>query len=172
MTMNGFEEITADRLGGNAFDMIGREWMLVTAGDAERCNTMTASWGGLGIMWGKPAATVYIRPQRYTREFIEREGRLTLAFMDERWRAALNWCGSHSGRDGDKMAACGLTPSMTPDGVPFPEQARVLLQCRVKYSQRMVPEGFADPATIDRWYPARDFHDMYICEVERVFVRK
>ena len=76
-----FSRIDPKELDQNVFSMIGEQWMLVTAGTVERCNTMTASWGGLGVLWGKPVATVYIRPQRYTLEFVEREDCFTLSFL-------------------------------------------------------------------------------------------
>ena len=84
-----FGRIDPKELNQNVFSMIGEQWMLVTAGTAERCNTMTASWGGLGVLWGKPVATVYIRPQRYTLEFVEREDCFTLSFFGEEYRDAL-----------------------------------------------------------------------------------
>ena len=110
--MKGYKEIPADRMPGNVIEMIGRQWMLVTAGSGEQCNTMTASWGGIGVIWGQPAATVYIRPQRYTREFVDAEPRLTLSFMGEEYRRALAYCGAHSGRTEEKIARAGLTVSI------------------------------------------------------------
>ena len=104
-----FGRIDPKELNQNVFSMIGEQWMLVTAGTAERCNTMTASWGGLGVLWGKPVATVYIRPQRYTLEFVEREDCFTLSFFGEEYRKALALCGSKSGRDVDKVKECGFT---------------------------------------------------------------
>ena len=104
-----FSRIDPKELDQNVFSMIGEQWMLVTAGTAERCNTMTASWGGLGVLWGKPVATVYIRPQRYTLEFVEREDCFTLSFFGEEYRKALALCGSKSGRDVDKVKECGFT---------------------------------------------------------------
>lgn len=104
-----FSRIDPKELDQNVFSMIGEQWMLVTAGTVERCNTMTASWGGLGVLWGKPVATVYIRPQRYTLEFVEREDCFTLSFFGEEYRKALALCGSKSGRDVDKVKECGFT---------------------------------------------------------------
>ena len=83
------KRIDPKEIGQNVFSLIGDQWMLITAGTAERCNTMTASWGGLGVLWGAPMATCYIRPQRYTREFVDREEYFTLAFFDEEPTPAL-----------------------------------------------------------------------------------
>ena len=112
----------------NAFEMIGKEWMLVTAGDESRFNTMTASWGGLGWLWNKPVAFVFIRPERYTHEFIEASTRLTLSFYPEECRKALQLCGTRSGRDTDKVAATGLQPVTLPSGAVTFAQARLSLR--------------------------------------------
>ena len=113
-----FSRIDPKELDQNVFSMIGEQWMLVTAGTAERCNTMTASWGGLGVLWGKPVATVYIRPQRYTLEFVERENCFTLSLFGEEYRKALALCGSKSGRDVDKVKECGFTVAGAACGAP------------------------------------------------------
>ena len=78
---------------------IGKEWMLVTAGTPDKFNTMTASWGGVGYLWNKAVAFVFIRPERYTHEFVENNERLTLAFLGNENREILNFCGTKSGRD-------------------------------------------------------------------------
>ena len=78
--------------------------------------------GAASDSYGEPrAATVYIRPQRYTREFIDARERLTLSFMGEEFRQALTYCGSHSGRNEDKIANAGLSVGLTPEGTPFIE---------------------------------------------------
>ena len=102
------KRIDPKEIGQNVFSLIGDQWMLITAGTAEQCNTMTASWGGLGVLWGAPMATCYIRPQRYTREFVDREEYFTLAFFDEEHRKALALCGSKSGREVDKVGSAAL----------------------------------------------------------------
>ena len=111
----------------NAFDLISKQWMLVTAGNGEKFNTMTASWGGLGFLWNKPVAFVFIRPERYTHEFVEANERLTLSFYTEEWRKALQLCGTKSGRDTNKIAATGLTPVELESGAITFEEARLTL---------------------------------------------
>lgn len=108
-----FREISVEQLKDNPFTLINKDWMLITAGDAEKHNTMTASWGGVGELWGKYVSTIYIRPQRYTLEFVEREEYYSLCFFGPEYRQALSLCGSKSGRDVDKDAATGLTPAST-----------------------------------------------------------
>lgn len=170
--MKGFREIPVSDFNEDVIGMISRQWMLVTAGDRSKYNTMTASWGGIGFVWNKPAATVYIRPQRYTEEFVEVQERLSLSFLPERYRAALTYCGSHSGRDEDKMAHAGLTAEFTAAGTPVVAEAELILECRKMYKGRLEPEGFTEPRLIGQWYPERDFHYLYICEIEKVYLKE
>ena len=166
-----FEQIDPKSLDQNVFSLIGDQWMLLTAGTGEKCNTMTASWGGLGVLWGKPVATVYIRPQRYTLEFVEREEKFTLAFFGEEYRKALALCGSKSGRDIDKVKECGFTVE-TADGAPYFAQADLVLVCRKAYWQDMDPTHFLDGEIDGKWYPEKDYHRIFIGEIETVLKKK
>ncbi|WP_297211379.1 flavin reductase family protein [uncultured Flavonifractor sp.] len=166
-----FEKIDPKSLEQNVFSLIGERWMLITAGTGERCNTMTASWGGLGVLWGKPVATVYIRPQRYTLEFVEREERFTLCFFGEEYRRALALCGSKSGRDLDKVKECNFTVE-TVDGAPYFQQADLVLVCRKLYWQDMDPAHFLDGEIDGKWYPQKDYHRIFIGELETVLKKK
>ena len=150
-------------LNQNVFSAIGEQWMLITAGTADRCNTMTASWGGLGILWGAPAATCYIRPQRYTKEFVDREEYFTLAFFGEEHRRALSLCGSKSGRDVDKVKECGFTVAAGEGGAPYFEQAELVLVCRKRMSVPM--EENRIPADVREKQYHGDYHEMYWGEI-------
>jgi flavin reductase (DIM6/NTAB) family NADH-FMN oxidoreductase RutF len=163
--MKSFKESSPLELNENAFRLIGKEWMLITAGTPENWNTMTASWGGMGEIWFKPAVFTFIRPQRYTLEFVEREPLFTLSFFDEKFRPALNFCGSHSGRDFNKADATGLAPFATANGSVAFEQARLVLECRKLFVQDLDPDGFVDKEIIPKCYPDRDFHRMIVGEV-------
>lgn len=165
--MPDFKEVPISELQFNPFTMIGKEWMLITAGNAEKCNTMTASWGGLGILWNKDVSTIYIRPTRYTLDFLNRESHYSLCVFDESQRAALNYCGSHSGRDGDKIKATGLTPIFT-ENAPYFEQAKLVLICRKLYKQDMTPESFVDSSVCEKNYKKNDYHSIFIGEIEKV----
>ena len=167
-----FEKIDPKSLDQNVFSMIGDQWMLITAGTREQCNTMTASWGGLGVLWGKPVATVYIRPQRYTLEFVEREEKFTLAFFGEAYRKALALCGSKSGRDIDKVKECSFTVKTGAGGAPFFQEAELALVCRKLYWQDIDPTHFLDPDLDGKWYPGKDYHRMYIGEIVEVYREK
>jgi len=149
----------------NVFKLIGSEWMLITAGPPEAHNTMTASWGGFGVLWSKNICWCVIRPVRYTYEFMEKAESFTLSFFDEKHRGALEFCGSHSGRDVDKAATTGLTPiAGTLPGTTRFAEARLVIECRKIYFQDLDPTHFLD-ASIDGNYPNKDYHRMYVGEV-------
>lgn len=148
----------------NVFKLIGNDWMLITAGNPEKFNMMTASWGGMGVLWGKQVCFCFVRPQRYTYEFMEREDHFTLTFFTEEYRKALNLCGSKSGREMDKAAAAGLTPVAGEKGSVYFREARLVLECKKLYYQDLNPEHFLD-ISIERNYPGKDYHRMYIGEI-------
>ena len=151
----------------SAVEMISDGWGLVTAGNEEKFNTMTVSWGALGEIWGKDAVFIFIRPQRYTYEFIEKEEYFTLSFYGEEFRNALKICGSQSGRNTDKVSNAGLTPVFTDGTVSF-EQAEYTLVCRKMASQFIDPKGFEDES-IEKNYSAGDYHKVYIGEIIKVY---
>ena len=167
-----FSEVKAEELTMNPFTKIGKEWLLITAGNEEKCNTMTASWGGVGIMWGKNIATAYIRPQRYTKKFMDETGMYTLSFLSEDYRKALSVCGSVSGKDvEDKWKEAGLHPYAV-DGTTAVEEADLIFVCRKLYAQEMKPECFTVDGPDEKWYPQKDYHTMYIAEIVKVLVRE
>lgn len=149
------------------FSLLGEEWALVTAGNEEKCNTMTVSWGGIGVLWGKPMATLYIRPQRYTREFMEQEDFVSLSFLEEGHKKELAFCGKESGRTVDKFKECNFQPvfQAVADGVvPFVDKAKLVFLCRKQAVMPMVAEALPEDVK-ERWYPKADYHLMYFCEI-------
>ena len=169
--MSQFRPVPASQFS-SLFDRIGKEWMLISASDGEHTNSMTASWGCFGILWGKPVAVCFIRPQRYTFEFTESAERLSLAFFDDVHHSALSYMGSHSGRDGDKYLATGLHVTHDENGTPIPDEAHTVLICKQLYKGRLQKSDFLDESIISSHYPKEDFHQMYVCEIERVLVRE
>lgn len=168
--MQQFHPIAPTDITGNVFDLIGNRWMLVTSGDESGFNTMTASWGGMGVIWSRPAAFCFIRPQRYTYTFLKKNSLYTLSFYDdEKYRKALNICGSKSGRDGDKVKEAGLTPVFS-DGTAYFEQASLVLICRKLAEQPMDPACFIDPA-IEKNYPNKDYHKIFVGEIVKVLAK-
>lgn len=178
--MSEFKKILPEELTDNAFRLISKDWMLVTSASApenlacgKNYNTMTASWGGVGFLWNKPVAFVFIRPQRHTFTFTEQNDRMTLSFFDEFYRSALAYCGKFSGREKDKAAECGLTPvsDKTENGAAvWFEEARLVLKTKKLYEDNLKKDAFLDAACLES-YKAGDFHKMYICEIEEVLIR-
>lgn len=166
----GFKEVKPDSLTDNPFRLIGADWMLITAGTAERFNTMTASWGGLGVLWERKVCTIFIRPTRYTFEFVEKADIFTLSFFNEEHRKSLLFCGTHSGRSIDKMKETGLTPVRDRGSVYFNE-ARLVFICRKIYFQDIGPERFLD-SSIETLYPQKDYHRMYVGSIESCLVKE
>lgn len=167
-------EISFSELKFNPFELIGKQWMLITAGNEENgYNTMTASWGHLGSIWGHgnggATCVIYVRPQRYTKAFVDREPVFTLTFFDEAYHSALGYLGSHSGRDGDKVAQVGLTPVFSENTTYFAE-AKLVLVCKKLYQTTLKEENFLSREVVEQNYPRRDFHDLYIASIEKVLV--
>lgn len=168
--MSQFISITPESLDKSPFQLIGKDWMLVTAESNGKANTMTASWGGLGVMWGKNVAYVVIRPQRYTKTFVDSSETFSLSFYDESFKKQLGYLGKVSGRDEDKITTAGLT--LTHEGeTPYFEEANLVLVCKKLYSQEFKPECFIETDLDDKWYPNKDYHTLYIVEVEKVLVK-
>jgi flavin reductase (DIM6/NTAB) family NADH-FMN oxidoreductase RutF len=155
---------------------IGDEWMLISAGDVSgdrsNWNTMTAAWGGLGVLWGRNVAFMFIRPVRHTFSFANANPLFTLSFFDKSSRNALEIAGSKSGRDIDKAAACALTPIVFADGALAFKEAAEIIVCKKLYTHDFDPAGFLDPLIDSECYPARDYHRMFIGEVISVKARK
>ena len=149
------------------FEAIGKQWMLISAAKGGVVNTMTASWGGLGVLWNKNVVTVYIRPQRYTRDFVDAGEFFTLTLFNGH-RQALNVLGSKSGRDGDKIAEVGFHVTMV-DGQPTFAEGQTALVCRKLYRGQIRPECFMDETLCRAMYPKIDYHFLYIAEVTAIY---
>ena len=166
--------IEPSNLNENVFRLVGKEWMLITAGIPEQFNTMTASWGGLGVLWNRPVAFVFIRHERYTFKFIENDVPVTLSFLGEENREILKLCGTKSGRDIDKVKATGLEPVKTPEGGVTFRQSYITLDCRKLYADDIKKEKFTDISPLRQWYgdrPGGSFHRLYILDIKKVLLR-
>ena len=163
-------ELDVRKMEENVCSLISKEWMLVCAGDASSFNMMTASWGGLGWLWNRSVAFVFIRPERHTHGFTENHDTMTLSFLGDGCRDILNFCGTKSGRDCDKVAEAGLKPFLSPSGNILFEQARLSLECRKLFKIKLDEAAFIDKSLLDRFYGANGGqHDMYVVEIERVW---
>ena len=167
-----FVSMDPRKLNDNVFKLIAHDWFLLTAGNLNNgYNTMTASWGGLGHLWNRNVSFVFVRPQRHTWNFMEKNELYTMSFFDETHREALKYCGSHSGRDVDKAAETGLTPwAPDPETVSFRE-ARLVLICRKLYYQDLNPGNMLDDSIPDL-YPERGFHRVYTGEIKDTLLKE
>ena len=169
-----YDKLEASDLPDNVIQLIGKEWMLVTAGDENSFNTMTASWGGIGFLWNKPVVYVFIRPERYTFEFIEKSEYFTLSFLGEENRAIHKICGSKSGREVDKVKETGLKPVITEKGNILFEQGRLSMECRKLYTNVMKEDCFIDPSVCKQWYGGAHggLHHIYVAEITGAWMRE
>lgn len=169
--MNTFHEVQPQDFCISPFAKIGTEWMLIGAEHEGRVNAMTASWGGLGVLWGKNVAFVFIRQTRFTKSLVDAADGFSLTFFDRPEHAAmLGYMGKASGRDEDKIAHAGLTV-VHEEKIPYFAEARTVLICRKLSRHFLSPEGFLDAETDSRYYPDHNYHDMYVAEVEKILIR-
>ena len=164
------KKVNIKEIKESATELFDSRWALITAGNEESFNTMTASWGGLGEIWNKDVCFIFIRPQRYTYEFTEREDYFTVSIFPEEYRKALAFCGRNSGRDDDKIKETGLTPVKFGESMGF-EESEITLLCKKLYIQDIDPKGFIDETIDGTCYPDKDYHRMYIGEITEAYVK-
>lgn len=163
--------ISPKELNENIFKLIEDNWMLITAGDHESINTMTASFGGFGVLFFKNIAHIYIRPERYTYDFVENNDTFSLSFFSEEYREQLAYCGKVSGRDEDKIKKCNFTVKYTEESTPYFDEASITVICKKIYSQDIDPECFTDKAPFERTYYKGGLHRMYIGEILDIIIK-
>lgn len=168
------KQIDPTKIDDNFIKMIGEQWMLVTSGSPESFNMMTASWGFAGYLWGLPSTAIFVRPTRYTKEFIDHTHSYTLSFFSDKYKKILTELGTHSGHDMDKMKASGLTPIQLPTGDMTFNEATLTIVCRVMYASPLKSAGFIDGGIMPKWYPkgADDLHTMYVGQILSAYVHK
>lgn len=167
--MDNFQKIDPYKLSDNIFHLLDKEWMLITAGHADSFNTMTASWGSFGVLWKKPVATIFIRPQRHTLSFVETSDMFSLSFLYPEHKNIYSYCGKYSGKDVDKVKETGLKPIVMPSGTITFEQARLVMECKKLYTADLKKERFNIPQIAEEIYPEGDFHRMFIGEITNCY---
>jgi flavin reductase (DIM6/NTAB) family NADH-FMN oxidoreductase RutF len=170
--MNGYRTVTPEEFDHSPFRLIGKEWLLITAPDEEKesgANAMTASWGGLGVLWNTPVATVYVRPQRHTYGLMEASDRISLCVMGAAYKQALTLCGTKSGRDMDKLKECGLSTEKI-DRVPAIADSNVIMICKKLYADDLKEDNCIDRSHLSHY--KGDFHRFYVLEIEKIFVKE
>ena len=156
------KQIEINEFSENPFKLIGSDWMLITAKKGDKTNMMTASWGGVGILWNKPVATIYVRPQRYTKEFIDNEEYFSLCVLPEEYRQILNYCGTKSGRDEDKIAETKLTIDES-EKAPIFKESRLVLICKKLYAQDLTEQSFIDKSLVEKKLSSQRFSHNVHC---------
>ena len=164
-----FEKIDIKTYCFKPFSLLAEDWALLAAGDLKNHNAMTISWGGFGILWRRPVATVFVRPQRFTKTFIDSGSGFTLNFFDKDFKQILQFFGTNSGRDVDKDAETKLVAADFEGAIGY-EQARLVLVCKKLFVSEMESSNFLDSELINSFYPESDFHTVYVAEIESAFL--
>ncbi len=167
--MHSFQPYPIEELSFNPFEKIGKDWALVSAGTKQKANTMTVSWGGVGVLWGRNVAYIFVRDSRYTKEFIDSGDFFSISFLDKSYKKALDYCGSHSGRTEDKMSNAGLTWNYKLS-IPYIDEGNLILLCQKLSATRLTEDSFLSP-DIKKWYADGDMHTMYVGEILEVLAR-
>ena len=161
-------------LNKNFFDLIANRWMLITAGNNKKLNTMTASWGCFGSLWGRYITVCFVRPERHTFKFIEDNDYYTLSFYEDKYKDILTYCGTHSGKDVDKIKNTKLTPSFN-EKAPYFKESNLVFVCKKNYTDKINKENFANEevknSIVNAWYKdtlPNNFHKFYIGEIVKV----
>ena len=161
------KEINIREIKESAVKMISDDWALLSAGNESKWNTMTVSWGGIGEIWGKDVAFVFVRPQRYTKEFIDKNGRFTLSFFGGEMKKEMGILGKISGRNEDKIALARIKGAFEADTV-YVDGAKYVLVCKTLYTDFIKPENFIEKDNDEKWYAQKDYHKVYVAQIEKV----
>ena len=168
---HSFQPIDAELLEFNPFTKIGKEWMLITAGDEKKANTMTASWGGVGVLWGKNVVYIFVRESRYTKEFIDNGDAFSLTFFDKNFsKSGLKYLGAVSGRDEDKIKNANMSLDYY-DDVPYIDEGNVVFICKKLSETKIEKEQFIDSDIDEKWYKDGNYHTMYVGEITQILAR-
>ncbi|MBE7022243.1 MAG: flavin reductase family protein [Ruminococcaceae bacterium] len=168
--MSQFYEISPEQIERNPFTMIGRDWMLIGAESGGRTNAMTASWGGVGVLWNKNVVFAFIRPQRFTKGLVDAEERFSLTFLDESHRDTLAYFGKASGHNEDKIKNSGLTVSRC-EGAPYFTEGNLVIICKKLYAGALSPDAICAADIDAKNYPEKDYHTMYVGEIVKVLMK-
>ncbi len=167
-----FQLIDIKDLEDNAVSLFSDNWFVVTAGNETDFNQMTISWGALGEIWGKPAATIYIRNTRHTFPYLNREKYFTLCAFDEEYRDQVLFIGSNSGRDVNKVEATGLTTGTTELGNVYYNEARLVIECEKIYFNELIPDNIMIPEGRNMYEGNDDTHRMFIGRIVNVWEKR
>lgn len=178
---NNMKEINLKEFNINPLTCFSKDWALICAGNEENgYNAMTIAWGQIGSIWDRmvenkksiiETATVFIRPQRYTKSFFDQNDLFTISFFDEKYRKALGYMGSHSGYSENKIHKAKLTPLFLENSTAF-QEAKLIILCKKIYHSPLLESGFTDPIIIKENYPNKDFHEMFVGEIVKILINE
>jgi len=155
------------------FSVFGANNALLTAGNQSGCNTMTIGWCQLGRVWNQPTCTVFVRPERYTYQFMESGDYFTVSVLPLSYQKTMALCGTKSGRDLDKIKECGLTVCYGAGDAPFFDEAEWVLVCRKLYAQDLTADCVLDGGRILPSYGVKGgWHRMYVGEVVEAYKKE
>ncbi len=165
-----WEKLDVSRIG-SAVKLFRDDWMALAAGKPGDFNAMTIGWGGIGVLWRRPVVTVYVSSSRHTWKYMEKYPQFTVTYFKREYRPALQYIGTHSGRDGDKLKAAGLHAVFTPQGNPIFQEATIAIECRTLFKTVLALDQV--PPEIKAIYGnGMGPHTMYIGEVLNCWIRK
>lgn len=167
--LSGYRRVDADKIPGNIIKLLG-EWTLITSGTADKVNTMTASWGGLGTLWEQPVAFSFINPTRYSISTMDAGETYTISFYTEAYKDALKYCGSNSGRNTDKIKGSGLNPIKTPSGATAFSEAWMIIECKKILAQPISAESVIDKEIGKEW-SQNGYHKIYVGQILNVWIK-
>ena len=170
--MHTFQPYPIDLLEYNPFTKIGKEWMLITASNGKKTNAMTASWGGVGVLWGKNTAFIFVRESRYTKEFIDHSDYFSITFFEDthKSKSLLKYFGAVSGRNEDKIKVAQLHVNHYEE-IPFIDEGNFVICCKKMSATPILPEQFLDSGIEEKWYRNHDLHTMYVGEIKQILAR-
>ncbi len=168
--MHTFQPYPIDLIEFDPFTKIGNEWMLITAKEGNKVNAMTASWGGVGVLWGKNTAFIFVRNSRYTKELIDKGSHFSLTFFDSTYKSALKYFGMVSGRREDKISNAKMHINYYEE-IPFIDEGNFVICCKKMSATPILSEQFLNPDIQKQWYADGDYHTMYVGEILQILAR-
>ncbi len=166
-----FQPYSNDILVANPFKIKG-EPALLTAGTEGDINTMTISWGGMGVIWNKDVGFVFVRGSRYTKEFLDKYSTFSVTYFtpNKSNGLLLKYMGSISGRSEDKIKNAKFHVGYH-EGTPYIDEGRDVVIMRKLSVTKLNPGDFIDPSIDGEFYADKDYHYMYIGEVIHLMSR-
>jgi flavin reductase (DIM6/NTAB) family NADH-FMN oxidoreductase RutF len=171
-----FQPIETTGLTDNVFKLVGKDYTVITAGNPGSFNSMTASWGGQGILFGKPVTWCFLRASRYTLELMRKETSYTMSYFDDKYKEQVLFFGSKTGRNTDKMKETTLTHVLTPSGNSSYKEARLIFECKLTEITTVNPDDFYAQADkdfiIEGYNDVKAYHKLVFGEITKIWIKK